>query len=128
MMGLKMLMNPKLALAFVLAIGFAGGLGYTKGAKSMKNSIAADIAREEQLAQRIYDQTILATASEISKIEITNTTIRQEVEREIRTEKIYLECRHTGATKRLLDAVLTGERSAESIDRSELSVINATGG
>ena len=122
------LLNAKVALIAVLAIGVAGGIGYNRGASNMKNSIAVDIAREEQLAQRIYDQTILATASEISKIEITNTTIRQEVEREIRTEKIYLECRHTGATKRLLDAVLTGERSAESIDRSELSIINATGG
>ena len=121
------LLNAKMALIAIVAISVAGGIGYRTGAKHMENSIAADIAREEQLAQRIYDQTIAATASEISKIEIVNTTIRQEVEREIRTEKIYLECRHSDATKRLLDSVLTGERSAESVDRSELSVVNTTG-
>ncbi len=122
------LLNAKVALIAVLAISAAGGIGYNRGASHMKNSITADILREEQLAQRIYDQTILATASEISKIEITNKTIRQEVEREIRTETIYMECRHTDDTKRMLDAILTGERSSESVDRSELSAINSTGG
>lgn len=123
-MNFAALLNPTVILSVVSAVSISGGLGYCHGVSTTENSIAADIAREEQLAQRIYDETIAATASEISKIEIINTTIKQKVEREIRTEKVYLECRHTGDTVRLLNAVLTGEGSAESFDRIELSPVN----
>ncbi len=117
--------SPTIILAAIVAVGISGGLGYCHGVETTENSIAADIAREEQLAQRLYDDMVFATASEISKIEIVNTTIKQRIEREIRTDKIYLECRHTDDTKRLLDAILTGEGSAESFDRIELPQVNA---
>lgn len=116
--------NPKILLVFVLVLSASSGFSYMKGVSHTKNSIAADIAREEQFAQSLYDRMILATASEISKIEITNTTIRQELEREIRTEKVYLECRHTDDTVRLLNAILTGEGSSESLSGIELPAAN----
>lgn len=116
--------NPKVLLVFVLVLSASSGLSYMKGVSHTKNSIAADIAREEQLGQKLYDQMLSATASEISKIEIVNTTIRQELEREIRTEKVYLECRHTDDTVRLLNAILTGEGSSESFNRGELPATN----
>ena len=118
-------LNPTVILAAISAVGISGGLGYCHGVSTTENSIAADIAREEQLAQRIFDETIAATASEISKIEIINTTIKQKVEREIRTEKIYLECRHTGDTVRLLNAILEGKGSSESFDNFELPLADA---
>ena len=125
MIGLLKLLNPAVILAVISAVGISGGLGYCHGVDTTENSIAADIAREEQLAQRIFDETIAATASEISKIEIINTTIKQKVEREIRTEKIYLECRHTGDTFRLLNAILAGTGSSESFSDFELPVVDA---
>ena len=123
---LKML-NPWVILAVVLAIAASGATGYLRGVHNTKNSIAADIAREEQLAQTIYDSAILAAASEISKIEIINRTITQEIEREVRTKEIYLTCRHDDDTKRMLDAILTGERSGESFSRSKLSAVDPAG-
>ena len=123
---LKML-NPWVILAVILAIGTAGAGGYLRGVHNTKNSIAADIAREEQLAQRVYDNAILAAASEISKIEIVNRTITQEIEREVRTREVYLTCRHDDDTKRMLDAILTGEGSSESISRSKLSSVDPAG-
>ena len=119
-----MLLNPTVILAVISAVSISGGLGYCHGVSTTENSIAADIAREEQLAQRLYDDMVYAAASEISKIEIINKTITQELEREIRTERIYMDCRHTDGTKRMLDAILTGERSSESFDRVELSPVD----
>lgn len=118
--------SPAVVLAAVLAISISGGLGYRHGVKTTENEIAADIAREEQLAQNLYDKMIWATASEISKIEIVNTTIRQELEREIRIEKVYLECKHTDDTVRLLNAILTGDGSIESFNRIKLPAANST--
>ena len=124
-LGVLKFLNPTVVLAIVAAVGVSSGLGYWRGVSVTENSIAADIAREEQLAQRIFDEAIAATASEISKIEILNTTIKQKVEREIRTEKIYLECRHTGDTFRLLNAILEGTGSTESFSDFELPVVDA---
>lgn len=118
--------SPTIVLAAILAIGVSGGLGYRHGVETTENSIAADIAREEQLAQSLYDKMIWATASEISKIEIVNTTIRQELEREIRIEKVYLECKHTDDTVRLLNAILTGDGSSESFGNIELPAADST--
>ena len=127
-MNLTAFLNPTVILAVISAVSISGGLGYCHGVSTTENSIAADIAREEQLAQNLYDKMLSATASEISKIEIVNKTITQEIEREIRTERIYMDCRHTGDTKRMLDAILTGKRPSESLDRSQLSAVNPVGG
>lgn len=123
-MNLTAFLNPTVILAVVSAVSISGGLGYCHGVSTTENSIAADIAREEQLAQSLYDKMVFATASQISKIEIVNRTITQEIEREIRTERIYMECRHTGDTKRMLDAILTGERSSESFNPIQLPAAN----
>ncbi|MCH7495960.1 MAG: hypothetical protein IH825_07730 [Candidatus Marinimicrobia bacterium] len=123
-MSLTALLNPTVLLAVISAVSISGGLGYCHGVDTTENSIAADIAREEQLAQSLYDKMIFATASEISKIEIVNTTIRQELEREIRTEKVYLECTHPDHVVRLLNAILAGERPSESFSGIELPEIN----
>ena len=127
-MNFAALLNPTIILAVISAVSISGGLGYCHGVSTTENSIAADIAREEQLAQNLYDKMLSATASEISKIEIINKTITQEIEREIRTERVYMDCRHTGDTKRMLDAILTGKRPSESLDRSQLSAVNPAGG
>lgn len=125
-MSLLAFLNPTVILTVISAVSISGGLGYCHGVRTTENEIAADIAREEQLAQSLYDKMILAAASEISKIEIVNTTIRQELEREIRIEKVYLECKHTDDTVRLLNAILTGEGSGESFSGVELSAPNTT--
>ncbi len=111
-------------MAVAAAILLSGATGYWRGVTNTENSIAADIAREEQLAQSVYDMAVAAAASEISKIEIVNKTIRQELEREVRIEQVYTECRHTDGTLRMLNAVLTGERSGESFNRSKLPAFN----
>ena len=90
----------------------------------MKNEIESDIAREERIGQIAFANSLSASASQIAKIRIVNTTIKQELEREIRMEPVYIDCRHSDDTKRMLDAILTGSEPAESFDRSFLPEAN----
>lgn len=122
---LKML-NPWVILGVVLALGATGTAGYVKGSNDAENEFLAETAREQQIARIAYDNALAATASEIAKIEVTNKTIRQDLEREIRYEPIYIDCRHTPGVKRLLDAILLGEAPAESFDPSVLPATDST--
>ncbi len=119
------LMNPWMILGVLAAIGTAGGVGYLKGSQHMKNEIESDIAREERIGQIAFANALSASASQIAKIRVTNKTITQELEREIRFEPVYIDCRHSDDTKRMLDAILTGSQPAESFDRSILPETNS---
>jgi hypothetical protein len=117
--------NAKMMLAIVLATLAAGTAGYWRGASVTRTSIEADVLREEQLAQRVYQQAQLATAGEIAKIQIINKTVTNELEREIRIEPVYRDCNHPESVKRLLDAILTGQAPAESFGRDSLPGVDA---
>ena len=112
--------NPWIVIGVMVAILTAGAVGYWRGGVNTKSRIESDIARENQIARVAYDNALKATAEQIANIKIVNTTVRQELEREIRKEPVYLDCRHSDDVKRLLDAVLTGQAPAESFDRSKL--------
>lgn len=114
------LINPWMILGVLLAVSVAGTTGYVKGGQHMKNEIESDIAREERIGQIAYSNALSATASEIAKIKVVNKTITQELEREIRYEPVYIDCRHSDDTKRMLDAILTGSKPGESFDQSFL--------
>lgn len=105
--------NARFALAIVLVTLAAGAAGYLRGANVTRNAIESDMLREEQLAQRVYEQAQLAAANEIAKIEIVNKTITNELEKEIRYEPVYRDCHHPDSIKRMLDAILKGEAAPE---------------
>jgi hypothetical protein len=62
----------------------------------------AQALRDIELAQISANK----AAEAISKITITNTTIRQKVEREIRENPVYIGCNHTPSVMRLINAAL----------------------
>lgn len=101
-------MNPYFIIAALVTgvIGIAGvgwggfelGVDHQKAAESDKKDLVAKAA--EAAGQ--------ASAKAISQIRITNTTIQQEIQHETRTERVYLDCRHTPDGLFLVNAALTG--------------------
>jgi len=126
--SLKSLLNPTVLLTVTLASASAAGVGYYRGATNTRNAIEASEAKLERVRQITYDAALAATAEEISKIQIVNRTIRQELEREIRTETKYVDCRSSDDVVRLLNAVLAGAAPAESVDSGELPDVDAADG
>lgn len=124
--GIANFFNARLILAALLAALAAATTGYVYGSKHTRAAIEADAAREERIAQVAYENALRATAEQIAGIQIVNKTIRQELEREIQKEPVYVDCRHSPDVKRLLDAILTGERPAESLGEDSLPAVIGT--
>src|SRR5688572_12682546 len=112
--------QPGILLAAVLAAVGAGTAGYFRGAHNTRQSIQNDMLKEEQLGQQMYQKMLLAVGEKIGEIQIVNKTITQELEREVRVEKVYSECRNTDAVVGLLNAILSGQAPAESFGPDQL--------
>lgn len=118
--ALKGVFNARTGMV-ALVVGMIATAGaYHYGGKHMKAKMLSELARENQLAQEVYEAALAATAEEISKIQIVNTTVREELEREIHHRTEYRDCRHDDNALRLLNAILSQELSAESADTDQL--------
>jgi hypothetical protein len=110
--------NPYVLLAAgVLAVALAIG-GFTFGVKYQRGQEA----RAEQLIARVRDEAQLGAAEAIAKIEIKNTTIRQQLETVTREVPVYRDCRNTDDGMRLINDALRGPGAA---GRGELSGTDA---
>jgi hypothetical protein len=101
-------MNPYIIIACLVAIIGAGAGGFKLGAD---HEVAAQ-AREQDHISEAVDAANNAAAQAIAKIKVTNTTIKQELEKEVRYEKVYSDpgCRNTSPGMRLLNQALTGDK------------------
>lgn len=104
-------MNPWLILAVVLGWGAsvagAGWFMYERG----RDNCEAVKARETRVAAIATEASASAAGAAIAKLRPQITTIRQEAEREIRTNTIYAECRHSPGQLQRINAALTGAAS-----------------
>jgi hypothetical protein len=98
-------MNPWVLL--IVAAIFGGG-GFTLGMEH----IEASQAREDGRTEKAIAAGAEAAAKAIANIKITNTTIQNEVQREIKTNTIYADCRHSADGLRLINDAIRGSQSA----------------
>jgi len=70
-------------------------------------------AKQERLVAKVQEAAAQSTAQEIAKIQITNTTIRQEVLRETVEKPVYTDCRHTPDGLQLVNDALRGFRISD---------------
>jgi uncharacterized protein HemX len=101
-------MNPYLIIAALVAVLAAGAGGFKLGAE---HEIAAQAREQNHIAEAV-DAATAVSAQAIAAIKPKYTTIRQELEREIRTETVYADCRHSPDGLRLLNQALNGGAAA----------------
>jgi hypothetical protein len=92
---------------WIISIAIAGYTGYDYAAAKGE----AEAARDVKVAQIASDSAANAAALAISKIRVTNTTVNQEVQREVRTNTVYLDCKHSAEQLQRINEVLTGHRA-----------------
>jgi hypothetical protein len=98
-------------LAVLLAIGsFSFGVKYQRGQE----------ARAVLLVEKVREQAQLGAAEAIAQIKINNTTIRQQLETQVRENTVYRDCKLDPDAFRLLNDALSGA-SGQSAGRGELS-------
>jgi len=103
---------PWMITALLTALIAASATGYYYGGKHQADRNASQIARERNLVEKVR----AATAEEISKIEIRNTTIRQKAEVITREVPVYRDCVHDDRTLSLLNAALQGATAESAVD------------
>lgn len=97
-------MNPYAILAasglWLASVAAAGWWAYGAG----RNAELATQVREDRVAAVATQAAASAAAGAISKIEVKNVTVRQQLEREIQTHEVYRDCRSGPAAVGLLNA------------------------
>ncbi len=76
--------------------------------------------RDEQLVAAAGDRAASVAAAAIARIRLTNTTITQEVRREIESHPVYRDCVHSPEQLQRINAALTGEPAAEPAGGGQL--------
>lgn len=103
-------MNPYILLA--LGLGWVASVGgsffYGQGVGA--DGVRADQAQMEKLVQDTREAAQKGAAEAIAKLRPIHTTIRQETEREIRTNTIYADCKLPAAGVRLANDALVGKQ------------------
>ena len=102
-------MNPYILLGGVAAALISLGGAYLQGRSDGADKCIAEQARDERVVQIASAAAGEAAASAITQIKVRNTTIKQEVQREIVETVRYRECVHPDGVVRNINAALTGE-------------------
>ncbi len=94
----------------VALLVWAGSLtgAFFYGIDTGKDRQIASQEKTRELAVEVKEAAQLGAAEAIAKLKPRNVTIKQEVQREIRTNTVYADCRHTDNGLRKLNEALTG--------------------
>jgi hypothetical protein len=110
-------------IAFAAAFGALGG-AYLQGRHDGSNAVEATAAREERVGQLAGAAAAASAAEAISKIKVRNTTIQNEVQREVSERVVYRDCVHSPDQLQRINAALTG--AEPPADHGQLPAANAS--
>jgi hypothetical protein len=96
-------MNPYTMLAALVALLVAVGGAYVKGRADGSDHEIARLARDDDIEQRATVAAADAAASAIAGMQVKQVTIRQEMQREVRTNTVFRDCRSGDGPVRLLN-------------------------
>lgn len=90
----------------VLGLVLTGVMLFGGGIKVGMDHVEASQAREDKLIQKVSDASTKAAAKAIAGIKVNNTTIQQNLRREIDEKPVYTDCRHSPDGLRAVNAAL----------------------
>lgn len=103
--------NPYILLAIALAwVGSIAATGYTAFGMGEDKCQAAE-SKAEKIAQSAFDKGQEGAAKAIADKMPVQTTIYQKATREIQTNTVYADCKHSASVLLDLNAALTGQRA-----------------
>jgi hypothetical protein len=111
-------MNPWALLGIVLAVGALTGAAYVRGRHDGENAEIASRQRVEDVRVAATEAAASAVASGLARMKVTNTTIHQTLEKEVRENTVYRDCRSGPDAVRLLNST-PGVASAASAPGGE---------
>lgn len=122
------MLNPYVLLALLIGWGASITGAFVYGGNVREDHIRAEDSRTADAILEARNQAQLGAADAISQLRITNTTIHQEVQREIRTNTVYADCKLPAGGLRIANEALTGQRPAVPASGGQLPRADANGG
>ncbi len=102
------MINPWLIVGLLVAWGVSiAGVGLTAFDMGQDRAKASQAEKQALVAEAV-DAALATAATAIAGIEIKHQTIRQEIQREIRTNTVYADCRHSPGGLRGVNDALAG--------------------
>jgi len=101
-------MIPWMLCAFLASVGASGVFGYYKGLEQAEDQQA----KQELLIKQAAEAAQQAAAEAIAQIKVKNTVIKKEIQREVKTAPVYIECRNTDAGMQSINKALSGTYAA----------------
>lgn len=107
------MINPYVILALVVAWGASvgGTAWWFYGAG--QDAVVADQAQDEKVRQETLEAAQRGAAAAIAKIEVRHVKVVQPIEREIRENVVYRECRHSPEQLLRLNEAITGRPAGD---------------
>lgn len=102
--------NPWVIVGVLVALIASAGTGYWRGGVAERNAIEAQQARDDKVRKEVEEAAQLGAAQAISKIEVKNVTVRQNIERETRIVPDYSQCHHSADGLQNVNAALTNSQ------------------
>lgn len=100
-----------LILVAILATLLSGAGGVWYGIGLGEDRLIAEQAKEAKVIADTRELAMQGAAAAIAANKPINTTILQEVQREIRTNTVYRDCVHSAEQLRRINAAITGKRA-----------------
>jgi len=97
------------------AVACAGAFWYGTGVG--EDRLLAKQSKEDKIVMNIKDEAMRGAAEAIAKLKPRNTTIVNEVQREIQNNTVYTDCRNTSASMLGINEALTGKRPEPAGDK-----------
>lgn len=107
------MINPYLLLGVGAAFVASTGGAFFYGQNVGRDSLEAQKAREDKIAQVAYTSAQTAAAQAIADMEIKNVTITQPIRTEVRTRTVYADCKHTPEGLGALNRAIVGREDAK---------------
>lgn len=100
-------MNPYLIIAALLSVLAAGAGGFKLGSD---HEVAAQAREQNHIAEAV-DAATTVSAQAIAALKVKSTTITNEVQREIKTNVVYSDCKLTPGGVQLANQALSPDSS-----------------
>lgn len=106
--------GPAIAAAAAVAAAWAA---YSAGQQAGEDAALARQLGQEALAAAAGDRAASAAAAAIARLRVINTTVTQEVRREVETKPVYRDCQHSAEQLQRINAALSGGADPEPAGR-----------
>lgn len=112
-------------IAAVFAVAAIGG-AYYAGLNAGRDNCQAGVEREDRMVAAAGDKAASAAAEAIKQIKVSNVTIRQKLETEIRERTVFRDCRSGPTAVGLYNSAIPGAAASQpAAARSELPASGA---